>query len=351
MGKKPYGAPMLDVPVTLNVNENTHPVPAEVQQAILDEIATTLASINRYPDREFTALRKDLAAYLTETLNGEVVVTADQIWAANGSNEVLQHVFQAFGGPGRTALGFAPTYSMHPIIAESTGTQWIGESREDNFEVSTAHAMKAVRDHQPNMVFFCTPNNPTGNAVTLETIAAAYEETDGVVVVDEAYQEFHPSPEHSALTLLPGRPRLLVSRTMSKAFAFAGARVGYLAADPAVIDALRLVRLPYHLSAITQAAARAALAHRATMLQMVDDIRGQRDRLLTELPKLGYPVTDSVANFVLFSGVTNPKATFEALLDKGVLVRDVGIKNSLRVTAGTEAETTVFLEELAKLSQ
>lgn len=351
MGKKPYGAPMLDVPVTLNVNENTHPVPSQVQQAILDEIATTLATINRYPDREFTALRQDLATYLTETVNGQVAITPDQIWAANGSNEVLQHVFQAFGGPGRTALGFAPTYSMHPIIAESTGTAWIGESREDNFEVSAAHAVKTVREHRPNMVFFCTPNNPTGNAVTLETIAAVYEETDGVVVVDEAYQEFHPHPEQSALTLLPSRPRLLVSRTMSKAFAFAGARVGYLAADPAVIDALRLVRLPYHLSAITQAAARAALAHRTTMLQMVDDIRGQRDRLLVELPKLGYPVTESVANFVLFSGVRSPKETFDALLAKGVLVRDVGIKNSLRVTAGTEEETTVFLEELAKLSQ
>ena len=351
MGKKPYGAPMLDVPVTLNVNENTHPVPGEVQTAILNEIAATLATINRYPDREFTALREDLAEYLTETVTGQVTIAPEQIWAANGSNEVLQHVFQAFGGPGRTALGFAPTYSMHPIIAESTGTAWIGESREDNFEVSAAHAVKAVREHRPNMVFFCTPNNPTGNAVTLETIAAVYEETDGVVVVDEAYQEFHPKPAESALTLLPGRPRLLVSRTMSKAFAFAGARVGYLAADPAVIDALRLVRLPYHLSAITQAAARAALAHRATMLAMVDDIRGQRDRLLVELPKLGYPVTDSVANFVLFSGVRSPKETFEALLDKGVLVRDVGIAHSLRVTAGTEEETTVFLDELAKLSQ
>jgi len=351
VGKKPYGAPMIDVPVTLNVNENTHPVPAEVQQAILDGIASSLATINRYPDREFTSLRQDLATYLTETVAGTVTISADQIWAANGSNEVLQHVFQAFGGPGRTALGFAPTYSMHPIIAESTGTAWIGEARQENFDVSAAHAVTAIRHHQPQMVFFCTPNNPTGNAVTLETIAAAYEETEGVVVVDEAYQEFHPRPEESALTLLPGRPRLLVSRTMSKAFAFAGARVGYLAADPAVVDALRLVRLPYHLSAITQAAASAALAHRKTMLQMVDDIRGQRDRLLAELPRLGYPVTPSVANFVLFSGVTSPKKTFDELLARGVLVRDVGIKNSLRVTAGTTQETTTFLEELAKLSQ
>ena len=351
MGKKPYGAPMLDVPVALNVNENTHPVPPIVQQAIVGEIQSALGAINRYPDREFTALREDLAHYLTETVKHEVTIAADQVWAANGSNEVLQHVFQAFGGPGRSALGFSPTYSMHPIIAESTGTAWIGVGREDNYEISTDHALRSAAEHRPNMVFFCTPNNPTGNAVALDTIAAVYDATDGIVVVDEAYQEFHPNPEQSALTLLPGRPRLLVSRTMSKAFAFAGARVGYLAADPAVIDALRLVRLPYHLSAITQAAARAALAHRDTMLAMVDDIRGQRDRLLRELPGLGYPVTESVANFVLFSGVTSPRKTFEELLASGVLVRDVGIKNSLRVTAGTKDETTVFLAELAKLSQ
>ena len=353
-GKKPYGAPMMSVPVTLNVNENTHPVPDEVQQAILEAIAHELGAINRYPDREFHTLREGLAQYLTESLVGggdTPPIDPAQVWAANGSNEVLQHVFQAFGGPGRVALGFSPTYSMHSIISESTGTRWVGETRADDFEVTAARAVQAVRKHRPDLVFFCTPNNPTGNAVTRETIAAAYEETDGVVLVDEAYQEFHPAPEKSALTLLPGRSRLMVSRTMSKAFAFAGARVGYLAADPAVIDALRLVRLPYHLSAITQAAAVAALHHRHTMLAMVDDIREQRDRLLRELPALGYPVTPSVANFVLFSGVKSPKATFQELLDRGVLVRDVGIKNSLRVTAGTEAETTVFLTELAKLNQ
>lgn len=347
----PYGAPMLDVPVTLNVNENTHPVPDEVQRAIVEAVSHVLGSINRYPDREFVALREDLANYLSHTLGREGAVSAEQVWAANGSNEVLQHVFQAFGGPGRQALGFSPTYSMHPIISESTGTTWISEGRDPGYEISTERAVQAVAAHQPDLVFFCTPNNPTGNDVSLDTIAAVYDATDGVVVVDEAYQEFHPRPDQSALTLLPGRPRLLVSRTMSKAFAFAGARVGYLAADPAVIDALRLVRLPYHLSAITQAAARAALAHRDTMLAMVDDIRTQRDRLLVELPALGYPVTPSVANFVLFSGVTHPQATFEALLAQGILVRDVGIEHSLRVTAGTQAETSAFLDALATLSQ
>jgi histidinol-phosphate aminotransferase len=342
---------MLDVPVTLNVNENTHPVPGDVQEAILEKISSALSTINRYPDREFSELRRGLAGYLTETTGQQVTISDAQIWAANGSNEVLQHVCQAFGGSGRSALGFAPTYSMHPIIAESTGTRWIAESRAPGFEVETPLAVEAVRKHQPEMVFFCTPNNPTGNEVALETIAAVYEETDGIVVVDEAYQEFHPTPELSALTLLEGRPRLLVSRTLSKAFAFAGARVGYLAADPAVIDALRLVRLPYHLSALTQAAAVAALSHRATMLAMVDDIRTQRDRLLVELPAMGYPVTPSVANFVLFSGVSDPAATFHGLLEQGILVRDVGIANSLRVTAGTEAETSAFLTALATLTR
>ncbi len=351
MGKKPYGAPMVDVPVTLNVNENTHPVPREVQEAILAEIAATLSTINRYPDREFVGLRTDLATYLSESVQQSVVVTPDQVWAANGSNEVLQHIFQAFGCPGRTALGFSPSYSMHPIIAEATGTAWISEDRAPGFEVTTELALSAIARHTPDLVFFCTPNNPTGNAVDLDTIAEAYDATTGIVVVDEAYQEFHPQPERSAITLLPGRPRLLVSRTMSKAFAFAGARVGYLAADSAACDALRLVRLPYHLSAITQAAARAALAHRQTMLGMVDQIRTQRDRLLVELVAMGFEVTPSVANFVLFSGVAHPTETFQKLLDAGILIRDVGIPHSLRVTAGTEAETTAFLNELAKLGR
>jgi len=349
-GKKPYGAPMLDVPVTLNVNENTHPVPPEVQQAIVDAIAAELPRINRYPDREFEALRRDLADYLTESVGGTPTIDMAGVWAANGSNEVLQHVFQAFGGPGRTVLGFTPSYSMHPIIAESTGTRFIGLGRGGDFDVAAGDAIRAVSQHRPDLVFICTPNNPTGTPMSLEAIAAIYEEADGMVLVDEAYQEFHSAPDQSALKLLPNRSRLIVSRTMSKAFAFAGARVGYMAADPAVIDAMRLVRLPYHLSAITQAAARAALAHREVMLGMVDDIKTQRDRLLVELPKLGYPVSHSEANFVLFSGVANPKATFEALLAAGILVRDVGIPHSLRVTAGTEAETSSFLEQLAKLS-
>ncbi|WP_104132438.1 histidinol-phosphate transaminase [Cryobacterium sp. M91] len=344
-GLTPYGAPQLHVPVALNVNENTHPIPEAVARDILAGLAEAIRTVNRYPDREFTALREALARYLGEEL------TAENIWAANGSNEVLQQVLQAFGGPGRSLLGFAPTYSMYSILASGTDTTWIAGARDADYELSPATAVSEITRTKPDIVFLCSPNNPTGTPLSLETIAAAYDATDGIVVVDEAYAEFAPVGTPSALTLLPGRERLLVSRTMSKAFAFAGARVGYLAADPAVTDALRLVRLPYHLSALTQAAANAALAHSVEMLAMVDDIRGQRDRLVVELAGLGYAPHRSWSNFVLFGGVADPHETFEALLAEGILIRDVGIAHHLRVTAGTEQETTLFLDAIARLGR
>lgn len=339
----PYGAPQKTVPIALNVNENTHPIPEGVARDIVTSIAEAILTVNRYPDREFGVLRDSLAAYLGHGL------TRDNLWAANGSNEVLQQILQAFGGPGRSVLGFPPTYSMHSIIALGTGTNWLTAERDDGFEISPATVVRAIRERSPDIVFLCAPNNPTGTALSLETIEAAYAATDGIVVVDEAYAEFAQADVPSALSLLPGRERLLVSRTMSKAFAFAGARVGYLAADPAVVDALRLVRLPYHLSALTQAAAIAALDHAPEMLAMVDDIKAQRDRLLIELPRLGYQAWPSSSNFVLFGGVEDPHGTFEALLAEGILIRDVGLPGHLRVTAGTERETTAFLDALARL--
>lgn len=343
-GLKPYGAPQAHVRVELNVNENTHPVPEEVISDILGRVEKSLRTINRYPDREFTGLRNALATYLGHGL------TAENIWAANGSNEVIQHVLQAFGGPGRSVLAFPPTYSMHSIIAAGTGTKWLTAERDAGFEISPETAVKAIQEHNPDLVFFCAPNNPTGTPVSLATIAAAYEASKGIVFVDEAYAEFAPEGEPTALSLLSGRARLLVSRTMSKAFAFAGARVGYLAADPAVIDAMRLVRLPYHMSALTQAAAEGALAHTPTMLAMVDDIRGQRDRLEIELKALGYDPYPSSANFVLFGNVAHPHDIFEKLLAQGIIIRDIGIPHHLRVTAGTESETTEFLNALAALN-
>ncbi|MFV0374216.1 histidinol-phosphate transaminase [Microbacterium sp.] len=342
-GLTPYGAPQALLPVTLNVNENTHPVPREVAADILDAVAQALQDVNRYPDREFTTLREGFADYLGHGLS------PSQIWAANGSNEVLQHLLLAFAGPGRTAFSFAPTYSMYPLLTGATGATYVAGTREADYTLDPERAAAQVADVQPDVVFLCAPNNPTGTAASLEVIAAVYDAAPGVVIVDEAYQEFAPRDAPSALTLLPGRERLVVSRTMSKAFAFAGARVGYLAADPAVIDALRLVRLPYHLSALTQAAASAALRHAATMLGMVDAIIGERDRISATLEALGYTPAPSSTNFVLFSGVDDPARTWQQLYDRGILIRDVGIPHSLRVTAGTAQETTAFLDALASI--
>ena len=342
-GLTPYGAPQKHVRYALNVNENTHPIPEPVARHIVESLAQAVLTANRYPDREFTELRTSLAGYLGHG------ITPEQIWAANGSNEIIQQLLQAFGGPGRSVLGFPPTYSMHAIIAAGTGTTWLTAERDADFELSPATVVAAIEKHQPDLVFLCAPNNPTGTAVSLETIEGAYEASTGIVFIDEAYAEFMPKDQPSALTLLPGRERLVVSRTMSKAFAFAGVRVGYLAADPAIADAMRLVRLPYHLSALTQAAAVAALAHAPEMLAMVDDIAAQRDLIVRELTKLGYRTWPSSSNFVFFGGVADPQATFEALVARDILIRDVGIPNTLRVTAGTAEETAFFLASIAEL--
>jgi histidinol-phosphate aminotransferase len=344
-GQHPYGAPQLDVPVRLNTNENPHPPSPELAGEIGAAVVLASLDLNRYPDREALGLRTALAGYLTARAGGDPAVTADQVWAANGSNEVLQQLLQAFGGPGRTALGFEPSYSMHRIIATGTSTAWVAGTREpDGFTLQAGDAVAQVRATRPDVTFLCTPNNPTGTALDLDVVAQVYEATDGMVVVDEAYAEF--SSRRSALSLLAGRPRLVVTRTMSKAFALAGARVGYLAADPAVVDALRLVRLPYHLSALTQAAALAAVGRADELLQTVELVRHQRDRLVEELRARGLAVVDSDANFVLFGRFDDSPAVWTGLLEHGVLVRDVGLPGWLRVTAGTADEVDAFLSAL-----
>jgi histidinol-phosphate aminotransferase len=342
-GRTPYGAPQLDVPVRLNTNENPHPPSAELVAELAAAVGESARLMNRYPDRDADALRADLATYLTRSTGHPV--STDMVWAANGSNEVLQQLLQAFGGAGRTALGFDPTYSMHQLIAQGTGTGWLPVPRLlPGFRLEPEQAALVVREHAPDVVFLCSPNNPTGTALDLEVIEAVYAAASGLVVVDEAYAEFSTRP--SAVGLLPGRPRLVVTRTMSKAFAFAAARLGYLAADPSVVQALHLVRLPYHLSVLTQAAARAALARADELLASVAAVVEQRDRLLQEIAALGLEVVPSDGNFVLFGEFGDQHATWQGLLDRGVLVRDVGLAGWLRVTAGTEAETTAFLVAL-----
>ncbi|MEP7055777.1 MAG: histidinol-phosphate transaminase [Actinomycetota bacterium] len=345
-GLSPYGAPQIDVPVRLNTNENPYPPPVSFSADLQLAIAAEAAGLNRYPDREAVALRTDLAAYAGHPVAG--------VWAANGSNEILQQLCQAFGGPGRTALGFEPSYSMHPLIAQGTGMGWERADRDKDFGLSAAAAVAAIQRVQPDIVFLCTPNNPTATSRAFEVIRAIVDAAPGMVVIDEAYAEFSRQP--SALALLPGRPRLVVTRTMSKAFGFAGGRLGYLAADPSVVDALRLVRLPYHLSAITQAAARVALAHSAELLGAVATINQERDRLAAALAGLpGIKVPGSDANFMLFGPFPDGRAVWQALLDRGVLVRDFsnsrGTEGWLRVTVGLPAENDAFLAALAGVLQ
>lgn len=342
-GHSPYGAPQLDVAVRLNTNENPHPPPVELVTALSAAVVEAARGINRYPDREASALRADLAGYLGHGLSGE------RVWAANGSNEIIQQLLQAFGGPGRVALGFVPSYEMHPLIARATATGWAQVERAADFTLDPLVAARAVADHRPDVVFLTSPNNPTGTTLPLEVVEAVLEVAPGMVIVDEAYAEFARPGARSALHLLPGHPRLVVTRTMSKAFAMAGARVGYLAADPAVIDGVRLVRLPYHLSAFTQAAARVAIAHADALLATVDAVKAERDRVVATLPRMGFTVVPSDANFVLFGGFSDQRAVWQALLDRGVLVRDVGLPGWLRVTAGLPAEVDAFLAALADL--
>ncbi|GAB3205890.1 histidinol-phosphate transaminase [Marinactinospora thermotolerans] len=343
-GRTPYGAPQLDVPVALNTNENPYPPSPRLAEALARAVADVAVGLNRYPDRDAVRLRSALADYLGHGLD------VRGVWAANGSNEILQQVLQVFGGQGRTAMGFEPSYSMHPVITGVTGTRWVAERRGDDFSIDPAEARAAVLRHRPDVVFLTSPNNPTGTALPLETIEAVAEVAPGVVVVDEAYAEFRREGTPSALSLLPRHPRLIVSRTMSKAFAMAGARLGYLAAHPAVVDAIQLVRLPYHLSAVTQAVAVTALDFADELLGTVKQLREERDALVAWLRERGFSVADSDANFVLFGVFPDRGEVWRRMLDQGVLIREVGPSGWLRVSVGTPEENAAFRAALSNVT-
>jgi len=345
-GIKPYGAPQLDVPIALNVNENPYPPSEAVVADVARAVAEASRTLNRYPDREFTALREELAAYLGHG------VTPDQVWAANGSNEVMLQLLQAFGGPGRTAVSFAPTYSMYPEYARDTVTRWVTGHRERDFSLDVDHARAVIAEHRPTVVLLPSPNNPTGTALPLDTVTALCEATGqvgGVVVVDEAYGEFRRAGTPSALEVLAEHSNLVVTRTMSKAFAMAGTRLGYLAASPEITDAIRVVRLPYHLSAVTQAVARVALRHADELLARVDDLRAERDRTVEWLRGQGLEVADSDANYVLFGTFPDRHAVWQGLLDRGVLIRETGPDGWLRVSVGTPDEMAAFEKALVEV--
>ncbi len=342
-----YGAPQVPAQASLNTNENPYSPSPTLQKAITDAVATVAADLNRYPDRDATVLRTKLATYINERSGTDF--TLDNIWAANGSNEIIQSIFLAFAqGP---VLGFTPSYSMHPLIAKTTGAQWIDGKRNPDFSLNTLDAVAEIIKNKPTLTFITTPNNPTGGAVTLEAIqqlADAAQTVGGLLVVDEAYAEF--SQELSAVTLISKNPHVIVIRTMSKAFAFAGARVGYLVSDVAVKDAMMIVRLPYHLSALTQAAAQVAIDHRAELLGGVSTLIAARAELIDALHQMGLHTVPSSANFILFTGFKqDAPQLWSALLEKGVLIRDVGLSGYLRVTIGNEAENQLFNSALKEL--
>lgn len=341
----PYGAPQIEVPVRLNTNENPYSLSDELQQKLRDEISKSLKDLNRYPDRDALKLRTALA----NSINGShgTDFKNDSIWVANGSNEIIQTILLAFDGD---ALGFEPSYSMHPLISRVVGKNWVSIKRDEDFQIGDIQLKEAFEVESAKIVFVTTPNNPTGTATSLETlsrIAEALTARRGLVVVDEAYAEF--SKGKSAITLIEKYPNILVSRTMSKAFAFAGARLGYLVAHPNVIDALQLVRLPYHLSSLTQAAALAAISQQKSLSRDVERLSQAREEVATELRALGLKTYPSEANFILFTGFDAPSENlWQQMLEHGVLVRDVGIAGHLRVTIGTRAENRAFLDALSK---
>ncbi len=342
-----YGAPQVPAQASLNTNENPYSPSPALQKAITDAVAKVAADLNRYPDRDATVLRTKLATYINE--RSGTGFTLDNIWAANGSNEIIQSIFLAFAqGP---VLGFTPSYSMHPLIAKTTGAQWIDGKRNPDFSLNTQDAVTEIIKNKPTLTFITTPNNPTGGAVSIEAIqqlADAAQSVGGLLVVDEAYAEF--SQELSAVTLISKNPHVIVIRTMSKAFAFAGARVGYLVSDVAVKEAMMIVRLPYHLNALTQAAAQVAIDHRAELLGGVSTLIAARAELVDALHQMGLHTIPSSANFILFTGFKqDAPQLWSALLEKGVLIRDVGLSGYLRVTIGNEAENQLLISALKEL--
>ncbi|MCQ9166402.1 histidinol-phosphate transaminase [Corynebacterium amycolatum] len=347
-GEEAYGAPQLDVDVRLNTNENPYPPSDDLIADLVAQLEKVASDLNRYPDRDAVALRSALADYVTRQTG--VDITVDQVWAANGSNEILQQLLQAFGGPGRSAMGFVPSYSMHPILSSGTQTEFIGIDRDpETFDIDMDSALAAIAEHRPDVIFITTPNNPTGNLTTLADLRRIIEAAPGIVIVDEAYAEFTEEP--SATTLLAEFPsKLVVSRTMSKAFDFAGGRLGYFVANPAFIDAVMLVRLPYHLSTLTQAAATVALRHSDATLSTVAKLADERDRVVAALNSYGYDVIDSYSNFVFFGRFADAPTAWQSFLDEGVLIRDVGVPGRLRATIGLPSENDALLAAAKKLA-
>jgi histidinol-phosphate aminotransferase len=332
-----YHSPQLDVSVRLNTNESPFPPPAGFVDAWLADLATV--PLHRYPDRSARALRSAIGESL-----GQPPV---RVFCANGSNEVLQTVMLTYGGPGRRALVFEPTYALHSHISHITGTEVVVGPRRDDFGVDPDSARRLVEEHQPEIVFLCSPNNPTGTVDPHATVEAILDVAPGLVIVDEAYGEF---ARESALDLVDDERALVVTRTYSKVWSMAALRLGFCVAPPWVVTELEKVVLPYHLDVSTQLAGTTALRFRSEMEARVAFLVEDRERLFAALDDLdGVTVFPSGANFLLFR-VDGGHAIWEGLVKRGILVRDFsrwpGVEDCLRVTVGTEAENTAFLSAL-----
>lgn len=343
-----YGAPQIDVPVKLNTNENPYSPPSELIDAIAKNVAGIGGGLNRYPDRDAVELRAGLAEYIIRDTG--VTVSHDQVWAANGSNEIMLQILQAFGGPGRKALTFSPTYSMYAEYARDTNTEFVAVARREDFSVDADLVISALKIHRPHVVFLASPNNPTGTALDLEVLDAVLKSVPNtIIVVDEAYAEFRRKGVESAVSRLANHPNLVVTRTMSKAFALAGVRLGYLISSEEMVSALQLVRLPYHLSSVTQVVANTALQFASELQKDLELISKERDDFVKWAATNGFKTADSDANFVLLGHFNNRSAAWQALVDRGVLVREVGPDHWLRVTIGTKSEMEVLKKALLEV--
>lgn len=341
-----YGAPVIDCNIKLNTNENPYKLPEVVKNQVLTELDKNLSEINRYPDRLHEKLRYSIVRYLFEVTQTKLDI--NQVWAANGSNEILQQILQAFSDPGATALGFEPSYSMHKILSEVNGFRYQVISRESDFSIDIDQAKKYIIENKPRIVFITTPNNPTGTITAIDQIAQLLTAANQTIfIVDEAYAEF--SDKTSAITLVEKFPNLFVTRTMSKAFAFAGARIGYVVAQPETLSALVLTRLPYHLSAQSQIMAQIAFENYRLLQKQVQQLTSTRNWMQQEMVNMGFEVIPSEANFFLFGKFQDQKIVWQTLVDRSILVRDVGISGFLRVTVGTEEESQTFVHTLKDL--
>jgi len=347
VGKSPYGAPQIAVPVRLNTNENPFGPSPELVAELAKAMSEIGPNLNRYPDRDANELRADLAKYLNA--ESQVSLAADNIWPANGSNEVMQQLLQLFGGPEKSLVAFDPTYSMYEDYCRNTFTKYLSVARNEDFTIDKS-VLDSALALQPDIIVLTSPNNPTGTIIDMSEIDYLLANFAGVLVVDEAYSEFRPAGTPSAVSRLAKNPRLVVVRTMSKAFSYAGARVGYAAASPEIVQAIQLVRLPYHLSAVTQAVARVALRFRDELQGQVTLLSNERDDLASWFKEQGFEVAPSGANFLLFGTFGDRNEVWEQLVEQGVLIRQTGPSGWLRVSIGTPEENQAFKTALLKVT-